>query len=1215
MGLVAGLVSLAEIYPPSRYTRAWLVGSNSETARIGLLVSLISKGMCYCSTIPTLIHLFEIISFLFAGLNEESVMKYMGNEQEVSPTSLPRLPDTHIMEQLIAAPLRVMNLYYTLVTERAQLSQSSSSSVLPRGTLSPVRKALPVGGAGLTSAEQRTYSISHLVGTSVKPSLASSFLLSSTLTHVADSLKGAYVNYLGSIGEEVRERFTSLLNVSLNTLSCVLEMALFSHVSALIEEYFADTLQILLYCRITIDLAPAETTRLVTQLFKILFGRNAANLSVTALRKMHMRGHGPPRDILEAYLLRSANVFTEFVVNSNRNEYFNAHLLRSAGWLRKDTTWKAHAPQSATISPFIGLFEPFVSLTIRLYQSSSSYALQTAVRSTSFIFSGSHCLRNRPTLNLLCELVRGGINFSMLDPEMRLLNFVISQVNEFGTRSWCNEKIQSSEGVLLRSIFEFFAVLSHVESRGQMIIEPSKMMFFAEALLNIAEAKPHLSAHALNCLEVVALDFIGVRFRFEGSLVKVLRRAESLSKQCPTEMIQLWGLLLYGAAAFSDDQRFPLFLTRLDFHFVVVIFQNIVVLLSVKGFPTVLSGRQRMLYVTPYLFMLLCVLKEDQIFSRIEQICDCPADKIARLLMGLLWECLVELRDLSVTECSSEGIETEMLIAWYLHMLSYAVRSGSARSVCASFATYLNEDTSEIRDISTLHPRAYAQLLAFYSVLGLNDHAIFFEQYDRLLDDEARAAILRCCVDKAHSFSSLAAVMNVVELIESGELRSLEAMRFLADEMGESFALDERITALVRALLQQPDVTEAEKRLVKNIFAEKMNFLEGGLCKSRCSNSCEYRLSELDKVYYTLNAIDPISFDSEALVDLLISSVRSTDNVIRAECVSRMFSNFDADSGEKILRAAYAVGRFDIISSCIEELENMKVTAMNCGEMYSEYSVVCVQKAQNLFAVCVKLAFDPSLQSSLQFLAQSKIAKERNGVMCEQAASWALEPNVFQYWIKRYADYLFVEPTCCSEVDAEFIEAITFAISQPSFISAIEAAQNSRQIIEQQLALAVNLGRLVHLLRMKPSCRSNHQETNTIEKFSWKVFIHDRTGRKDFDMGFFSDAIQTAFDVALKLQEVFRKKLLRNRLFEPLERCEWRVELEVHRTSISVPTVNIHYLTNVDVLKEFTWRLSWAGWNRRANFDNFSMSLFGVLSSTPTGSELCNSSLIMSCGC
>lgn len=43
-------------------------------------------------------------------------------------------------------------------------------------------------------------------------------------------------------------------------------------------------------------------------------------------------------------------------------------------------------------------------------------------------------------LELLCVLVRGGINYSMLDPETRLLNFVIEQVNEICTRNWYHFK-------------------------------------------------------------------------------------------------------------------------------------------------------------------------------------------------------------------------------------------------------------------------------------------------------------------------------------------------------------------------------------------------------------------------------------------------------------------------------------------------------------------------------------------------------------------------------------------------------------------------------------------------------------------------------------------------------------------------------------------------------------------------------------------------------
>lgn len=78
--------------------------------------------------------------------------------------------------------------------------------------------------------------------------------------------------------------------------------------------------------------------------------------------------------------------------------------------------------------------------------------------------------------------------------------------------------------------------------------------------------------------------------------------------------------------------------------------------------------------------------------------------------------------------------------------------------------------------------------------------------------------------------------------------------------------------------------------------------------------------------------------------------------------------------------------------------------------------------------------------------------------------------------------------------------------------------------------------------------------------------------------------------------------------------CKWRVELEVRHNAVVVSTVNVHHLCNVDVLRDFIWRLCWAGWNRNTSFSNFSMSLFGVLSSTPTGSELQSASLVCSSG-
>ncbi|MFH4983642.1 hypothetical protein AB6A40_010351 [Gnathostoma spinigerum] len=164
-------------------------------------------------------------------------------------------------------------------------------------------------------------------------------------------------------------------------------------------------------------------------------------------------------------------------------------------------------------------------------------------------------------------------------------------------------------------------------------------------------------------------------------------------------------------------------------------------------------------------------------------------------------------------------------------------------------------------------------------------------------------------------------------------------------------------------------------------------------------------------------------------------------------------------------------------------------------------------------------------------------------------------------------------------------------------------------------------------LIVEPADRDRWVEHDSVKKRKWNINVVDRTKDKSFDINFFNEAIQTSFDIILFIEDVFRQRRLVGPLSKAIENvakavcrlpffndisciphlallCNWKVEVEVHPTSLLVPTVNIHFLSNMDVLKEFTWRLSWAGWNRRANFDNFSMSLFGVLSSTPTGSEL-----------
>lgn len=129
----------------------------------------------------------------------------------------------------------------------------------------------------------------------------------------------------------------------------------------------------------------------------------------------------------------------------------------------------------------------------------------------------------------MCELVRGGINFHLLDPESHLLNFVIGQVSDFGTLSWfvfvffSNIKkmnffrfhyfrLAASGGaedcMFIRSVFQFFAVLSHIECGGHILMEKNNMVILAENILNASKTRPVLSLFGLICKIVMIFSLI-----------------------------------------------------------------------------------------------------------------------------------------------------------------------------------------------------------------------------------------------------------------------------------------------------------------------------------------------------------------------------------------------------------------------------------------------------------------------------------------------------------------------------------------------------------------------------------------------------------------------------------------------------------------------------------------------------------------------------------
>ncbi|VDK29545.1 unnamed protein product [Gongylonema pulchrum] len=417
---------------------------------------------------------------------------------------------------------------------------------------------------------------------------------------------------------------------------------------------------------------------------------------------------------------------------------------RFAGWSRKYIFSKETTPTSNEITLYVIMFEPFVSLSIRLYQSTNAADVQCSI------------------LDLLCVLIRGGINYSMLDPETRLLNFIIDQVNEIGTRNRT-----ASDGVdrLICSIFDYFLVLSHTESRGQVIMELGKIYALVDYLIKACDNKPHLASVALNSLQLVTIDCVEVLGSFNGTLLKILQAVAYLAEFCPTKVIQLWAVAVLGSHIRGDAQRSS-WSTKLFYSWTKVslsLFDNFQQLSAENwDFNTAFSSTallrlccdsifrpidaffnhlvavldddlhcfSRLVAALPYLFIFLCVLKEGATFTRIEQICDNAVEKIGRALMALLSQCLIALRcwtSLSVTDEES----CENLVIWYLLILSHAVRSGSMRCVTDTFRENFSTNSVDLHGLSLFYPRVYVQLLAFISVTGLHDQPLFYSYSSR----------------------------------------------------------------------------------------------------------------------------------------------------------------------------------------------------------------------------------------------------------------------------------------------------------------------------------------------------------------------------------------------------------------------------------------------------------------------------------------------------
>ena len=77
-----------------------------------------------------------------------------------------------------------------------------------------------------------------------------------------------------------------------------------------------------------LEVTPAAASTLLHQMFKVVFGKNAANINLNCLNALKMKDPLPPRSKEEMYYLRYANEFTTFSSLIRRKDYISSFIHR-----------------------------------------------------------------------------------------------------------------------------------------------------------------------------------------------------------------------------------------------------------------------------------------------------------------------------------------------------------------------------------------------------------------------------------------------------------------------------------------------------------------------------------------------------------------------------------------------------------------------------------------------------------------------------------------------------------------------------------------------------------------------------------------------------------------------------------------------------------------------------------------------------------------------
>ncbi|XGW32416.1 hypothetical protein V3C99_017174 [Haemonchus contortus] len=1088
-GLCSTMNALLKAFPAPVYPECWNCLSKQPSSSCGFLSTVVELCEINLTSPSKLADGLRVLAAFFAGYCESYMMNVVQEQATVDRTTLPRLPDQLLLDRLLLMPLRVLNMYYSLVAEYRAVTSQSSTSLLSRPTLSPLpaKKVSP----------SRIADISRLLGTSIHPTMQTSYLECPSLKNtIFDSVEGAHRNFLESLDRDAEARFTLLLRAGLDCLGTICEMMTFQQMRPLLQE-------ILLYIKVTFEVCPDGCTTLLHQLFKVVFGKNTANINLDVLHSMKMKDPLPPLNEAEMLYLRYANEFTLFSAFVSRKEYMDTFVTRSLGWLKTDMLSRIHNPPPNDIAPALELFEGFVTVLLQVYGAFHSVPCKRAI------------------LGVMCELPRDGIIYAMADPKKVLFEAVTTQLYDPG----------AGNKELLTEIALYLIVLARTN-----VIKYDQVSRVAVEL--IEKATQTNATEIISAIEVILLEILFAQ-RMDADVIYAAFRNKSkmLLSMASQRTLLLWTLFLHSSR--NDESRWSS--TSVDFfaayseysadcsetalnhsvYAVVTAFScmapamyrpidNVFQLLQSSMLNEDIPFAVKLKRSVPLLFAILNNVAEEKLLMRAEQMLPEPLEWFVRNVNDLMLE--------SVTASLKAD---DVLIDYILLLLQTMVnifKAGSYPKLSSSLHTRLKEsDSLSIQSLSVTQPAVLSQWLQLFSL------------YNDPLEDYVDVS--QCTEYVARLCASLSGTSP-----SDIDMGLMDETRF--------------------AIPPDPPLTTEGSLLefCKSVFPGSMWYMNPTIFRTLLS-------LEPPDIYYVYECVD-----ADRRYSFLGYLLRTVSEHLTSQSVN-------PDSYKNALTKAKEI--VDVV-----------------------YDLVEYEGTQDEEALRLKLF----ILSRIPLLNTTEIV-------------WG---NFSSNEVLALLDFVANEitlPTCSLQSTCE---GLAFMMGHSS----------TKEMFSRDIFFAIqSIHRLVvsilKLLDKGSPSRFDHVSATD------KIVVtttSDVVGSQDYeDFGGLDGFIITLFNdvhnichyyrshaggymnhVEKLTRALFRHPILHKFAIVPFAalKMNWKLRVEIRENAVHVPLVNIHLLCNLNILNDFSWRVNWLGWISRQQFEDFWMTLFGVLSSTPTGSEL-----------